>query len=103
MTISRPALTPGTRVRLRSVSHVLTLDDAPGGDLGTIERPDELDYYLVRLDRPARYHTAEGQTELLTEVLEDVDNLEALDQEAPAPASRPGSAAVVPSGAPHGP
>ncbi len=97
MTINRPALTPGTRVRLRSVSHVLTLDTAPGGDLGTIERPDDLDYYVVRLDRPATYHTAEGQTELLGHIVEDDDNLETLDQETPPPA------VGVPWGAPHGP
>jgi hypothetical protein len=77
--ISHPALKAGTRVRLRSVSHVLTLSDLPGGDLGRIVRPDELDYYLVKLDRPAWYRRPDGAQELLSEILEDIDNLEVID------------------------
>ena len=39
-------LKPGTRVRLRSASHVLRLR----GDTGTVVRPDKwADYYVIHL------------------------------------------------------
>jgi hypothetical protein len=69
------SLAKGTRVRLRSVSHVLTLAAGPSGDLGRIVGRDELDYYLVRLDRPAKYDDG-VVVGYLREILEDADNLE---------------------------
>ena len=64
-------LQPGTRVRLRAPSPVLTLRS----NTGTIIRADDdLDYYVVRLDTPALSHCGE-QLEELCEIVEDLDNL----------------------------
>ena len=69
------ALEPGTRVRLRSASHVIELRSATG----RIVRPNEWgDYYIVRLDRPALYHHADGRVEELEEIREDADNMDVL-------------------------
>lgn len=76
MTAARE-LAPGTRVRLRSPSHVLQLQ----ANTGRIVRHDEwLDYYIVRLDKPARYQHADGHIEELNEIREDVDNMEVLPE-----------------------
>jgi len=83
-------LHPGTRVRLRSWSH--TLDVASGS--GTIVRPDDLDYFLVRLDRPARYHHADGTIEALDEIVELAGNMEVL-VDTPRAAVPAGDGAVV--------
>ena len=73
--IERREIAPGTRVRLRSASHVIDLQSTTG----RIVRPDEWgDYYIVRLDRPARYHHADGRVEELDEIREDADNLDVL-------------------------
>lgn len=47
---------------------------------GMIVRPDdEWDgYYIVRLDAPAVYHHANGETETLLEIREAADNLQLL-------------------------
>jgi hypothetical protein len=72
--LAKPVLKPGTWVRLRSASHALDLTS----DSGRIVRPDELaGYYIVRLDRPAVYHGADGD-EQLYEIREAVDNLEVI-------------------------
>ena len=68
-------LAPGTRVRLRSASHVITLQ----ADTGYVVKPAEwLDYYIVHLDRPALYMHLDGRFESLDEIREDADNLEIL-------------------------
>jgi hypothetical protein len=68
-------LQPGTRVRLLAPAAGLTL----AADTGTVVRPDEYgDYYVVRLDAPARYDHGTGPAETLEEVCELVDNLEVL-------------------------
>lgn len=66
----------GTRVRLRSASHVVELD----GDTGYVIRHDTWTalYYIIRLDRPARYHAVDGSVTLLSEIREDAENLEVL-------------------------
>lgn len=47
--------------------------------MGTVVRKDQwADYYVIRLDRPALYHDAEGRVEELTEICEDIDNLEVI-------------------------
>ena len=74
--IRRPVLAPGTRVRLRAPSHVLTLRS----DRGTIVAPDEdLDCYVVRLDIPARCDHGDGHIEDLSEIIEDIDNMDVLE------------------------
>ena len=68
-------LRQGTRVRLRAPSPLLRLRS----DMGTVVRKDQwADYYVIRLDRPALYHDAEGRVEELTEICEDIDNLEVI-------------------------
>ena len=64
-------LQPGTRVRLRAPSPVLTLRSSTGT---IIRADDDLDYYVVRLDTPALSHCGE-QLEELCEIVEDLDNL----------------------------
>ncbi len=73
--LEKQELKPGTRVRLRSASHVLRLR----GDTGTVVRPDKwADYYVIHLDRPAVYLHADGREEELAEICEDIDNLDVL-------------------------
>lgn len=65
-------LVPGTRVRLYAPSPLLELSV----DTGVIARPDKWSgYYVVHLDRPARYRRANGETEILYDVREAGDNL----------------------------
>lgn len=72
-------LLPGTRVRLSSSSHAITLRSSDG----YVIRPDEwADYFIVRLDRPAKYHHADGRIEDLREIRELADNLEVIKVEA---------------------
>lgn len=76
--IDAAALRQGTRIRLRSASHVVELR----ADTGTITRADDWgDYYVVRLDRPALYFHRDGRIEELTEICELSDNMEVLGQE----------------------
>lgn len=71
-------LKAGTRVRLREPSYNLKLLS----QTGTIVRPDKwMDYYIVRLDEPAYYVHADGRQEELTEVREDIDNLDVIPAE----------------------
>jgi len=68
-------LAAGTRVRLRSASHLVELRS----DLGRVVRADIWDgYYIVRLDQPALYHDPNGSTEELTEIREAADNMDVL-------------------------
>lgn len=68
-------LSVGTRVRLRSASHLVELRSP----FGEIVRPDEyVGYYVVRLDHPALYHQADGTVRELPEIVEMADNMEAL-------------------------
>lgn len=69
-------LPPGTRVRLRSASHVITLQSDTGAVVGPDEKWDG--YYIVRLDLPARYDNGVHPPTLLDEMREAVDNLEVL-------------------------
>ena len=70
-----PKLAPGTRVRLRAVAAPVELT----ADTGTVIRPDEFDgYYVVRLDHPAIYREAAGQTRPLSEISQDAENLDIL-------------------------
>ena len=70
-------LRPGTRVRLRAPDPTLTLES----DRGSIVGPDEyLDYYVVRLDRPAKLRHDPDDIEWLDEVVEDIDNLEIVSE-----------------------
>ena len=56
-------------------------------DTGSVVRHDKwAGYYIVRLDRPAVYHHADGRVEELEEIREAADNLEILpprDQASP--------------------
>lgn len=75
--IEPKALATGARVRVRSTSHRVELQ----ADTGQVVRPDEwLDYYVVRLDSPAVYRHGDGRTELLDEIVEDIDNLDELPE-----------------------
>ena len=68
-------LSAGTRVRLRSASHMLTLSSYTG----VIVKPsDSLGYLVIRLCQPAWYLNADGTTTNLAEIVEDEDNLEVL-------------------------
>lgn len=70
-----PQLSVGTRVRLRSASHLVELRSP----FGEIVRPDEYaGYYVVRLDHPALYHQADGTVRELPEIVEMADNMELL-------------------------
>lgn len=64
-------LQPGTRVRLRAPSPVLTLRSSTGT---IIRADDDLDYYVVRLNTPALSRCGEPLEEL-REIVEDLDNL----------------------------
>ncbi|MBI4318767.1 MAG: hypothetical protein HY675_09775 [Chloroflexi bacterium] len=65
-------LKPGTRVRLRAPAAPLELTS----DSGTVIGPAEWDgYYVIKLDRPARYHHADPRVEEIDLVREDVENL----------------------------
>jgi hypothetical protein len=73
--ITEHELKPGTRIRLRSSSHVIELRAATG----TIARPDRYkDYYVIRLDQPALYVNADGTTRDLPEIVEAIDNFDVL-------------------------
>jgi hypothetical protein len=75
--IESTRLRPGTRVRLRSSSHSLELQS----NTGYVVRPAEwLDYFIVRLDKPAQYRHASGETETLEEIRVDADNMEVLEE-----------------------
>lgn len=68
-------LQTGTRVRLPSVGADVELRSPFGAVVG----PDEWDdYYIIRLDEPARFFNADGSVEDLSEITEMVDNLEVL-------------------------
>jgi hypothetical protein len=73
---SKVAIRAGTRVRLTSSSHTLTLRS----DTGTVIGPSPTDegYVLVRLDQPAIYDNG-FRREDLWEIVEAPDNLQALD------------------------
>lgn len=65
-------LAVGTRVKLRSASHLVDLRSP----FGEVVRPDEYEgYYVVRLDCPALYHQADGTTRELPEIVEMADNM----------------------------
>src|SRR4051812_10023503 len=81
-----PVLPVGARVRLRAPTWGLTLRS----DLGTVLQATEDDgYYVIRLDQPASYDHGTGQPEVLAEVIEASDNVDVLDQSAPAPVTIP--------------
>ena len=71
----------GRRVRVHPASPVLTLAGEPGGDIGRIIRADDQwdGYWIVRLERPARYDNGVGAPEWLDEVRVAIDNLEPLE------------------------
>ncbi len=70
-----PELAVGTRVRLRSASHLVEIRPP----FGEVVRPDAYaGYYVVRLDRPALYHQADGTARELPEIVERADNMDAL-------------------------
>lgn len=67
-------LPPGTRVRVRSASHLVDLRSSTG----VVVRPDEWDgHYVIRLDEPALYHDPDGTERDLWEISEAADNMEA--------------------------
>lgn len=64
-------VTPGSRVKLLSTSHVLHLRNPHG----QILRPGEWDgYYVILLDEPAVYIHADGSKEAISEIRELADN-----------------------------
>jgi hypothetical protein len=74
-------LAPGTRVRLRAPTPGLALES----DLGTVICPDRYgDYYVIQLDEPALYDHGGEEPEVLSEVVELIDNLDILTDERPA-------------------
>ena len=74
----------GTRVRLRSASHVVDLRS----DTGRVVRFDPIDGMpVIRLDAPAVYHEADGGTRDLSEIVEAEENIEVLEDEAQAVSS----------------
>ncbi len=76
MALADRTLAAGTRVRLRSASHVIELRS----DTGTVVRPDRwAGYYVIRLDQPAIYHQADGSLRDLSEIVELEDNLDVID------------------------
>lgn len=71
--IGKIFLRAGARVRLRSAPAQTDLQ----GDTGSVVRADEwAGYYIIRLDRPALHHHADGRVEELLEIREAADNLE---------------------------
>jgi hypothetical protein len=75
--IDETGLSVGTRVRLRSASHVVELRS----DAGQIVGRDRWDgYYIVRLDRPALYREADGRVRELPEIAELADNMDVLPE-----------------------
>ena len=75
MITDRP-LAVGTRVRLRAPSLLLDLQS----NFGHVARPDQWDgYYIVRLERPARYRAPDGSTQVLHEVREAADNMDVVN------------------------
>src|SRR5579859_2719343 len=73
--VTKHDLKAGTRVRLRSSSHVVELR----ASTGTIKRPDQLqDYYVIRLDQPALYLNVDGTTRDLPEIVETIDDFDVL-------------------------
>lgn len=77
--IDNADLAPGTRVSIRGKPVGVTLDKTTG----TIIKADEWDgYYIIHLDVPARYHCADGRTELLQDIREAGDNLTVLSPSA---------------------
>ena len=73
--VRQAELPTGTRVRILTPHFLLTMRSP----LGTIVRKDEyLDYYIVRLDEPARYREPSGHTTPLDEIRESVANLKVL-------------------------
>ena len=66
----------GTRVRIPEPAVPLEREALTGSVLG----PDIWDdYYLIELDRPARYHHASGEVEELTVIREMEDNLQVIE------------------------
>lgn len=71
------SIAEGTRVRLRAASDLLTFTCLTGRVVG----PDIWDgYYVIRLDEPAQFRHGDGEPELLTEIREDIDNLEVIKE-----------------------
>lgn len=66
-------LHPGTRVMIRGNLASATLRSRTGYIVG----PDTVweDFFIIRLDHPALYHHANGETEELAEIREGFDNL----------------------------
>ena len=68
-------LKPGTRVEIRESQFLLKLR----ANTGTVVRKDDyLDYYIIRLDKPAIYCAPDGETEDLPEIRESAANLNVL-------------------------
>ena len=75
MTVGR-MLEPGTRVRLTAIDRTLSLRSDTGAILG----PSEWDgYYVVRLDLPAVLDERTGETEDITDVVQDEEELEVIE------------------------
>lgn len=78
--MSKPVIGVGARVRLRAPHPILALRS----DVGIVVRPDMVGgshtgYWIVRLDAPADYVDADGDTRRLQEIRENPENLVVLD------------------------
>ena len=74
--IEHTSIPVGTRVRLRSASHVVDLRS----DTGRVVRTDPYDGLpVIHLDEPALYREADGTTRELPELVQSTENLEILD------------------------
>lgn len=74
--VSTPSWAPGTRVELTGSPTAVTLRSRTGRIVR--EDAEDDDYLIVRLDTPALYHHANGETEELSEIAVMSDNLHAL-------------------------
>lgn len=76
LTTRKPAhLLAGTPVRIREAAPPLTLRTPTG----VVLREDKWqDYYIILLDQPAIYRHADGREEELSEIREDIDNMDVL-------------------------
>ena len=71
-------LAPGLRVQLRGDGGSFRLVKGTGTVIGPDPRWDG--YWVVRLDEPATYFSADGTTEPLTEIVQADDNLFVLSE-----------------------
>ncbi|HEY7907968.1 MAG TPA: hypothetical protein VIC60_03800 [Thermomicrobiales bacterium] len=71
-------LAPGTRVQITAKPIGVTLASSTGV---IVNKSKWEGYYLVRLDKPAIYHKADGTDESIDEIVEAPDNFALLTQE----------------------